>query len=342
VAVTNFATEALTNVWVRIANLPTGFEACNSDAYVPGSLVLTPQVQPATAAKYGLWGYGNLSSAGNAQGTQAGGTASRTWWIKYPTASPVTFFFDAYADIPALPVPITAGPVADGTPLTWSGVSTATHIEVCAVEPTSGGVLDLLWGVCPAISKTVFDNASGTSQATTSLGTSIQYYWRITRGANGTLYSPWTDVLFLGPPALTAPPDLASFSQLATKINLEWTSFTDNWGSSLRICTDLACTAPVARFPLAVQNDPLGANIVDFVAAGAPVDVNTGWLVPGTYYWSVANIATNPGLGVPVVGITAGMVVLGEQITPWQWGGIGLVVAALLIVMFGAQIARRF
>ena len=47
-------------------------------------------------------------------------------------------------------------------------------------------------------------------------------------------------------------------------------------------------------------------------------------------------------LGVPVVGITAGMVVLGEQITPWQWGGIGLVVAALLTVMFGAQLARKF
>ena len=47
-------------------------------------------------------------------------------------------------------------------------------------------------------------------------------------------------------------------------------------------------------------------------------------------------------LGVPVVGITAGMVVLGEQITPWQWSGIGLVVAALLTVMFGAQLARKF
>jgi O-acetylserine/cysteine efflux transporter len=50
-----------------------------------------------------------------------------------------------------------------------------------------------------------------------------------------------------------------------------------------------------------------------------------------------ANRVAPFSLGVPVVGITAGMVVLGEQITPWQWGGIALVVAALLTVMFGQR-----
>jgi O-acetylserine/cysteine efflux transporter len=42
-------------------------------------------------------------------------------------------------------------------------------------------------------------------------------------------------------------------------------------------------------------------------------------------------------LGVPVVGISAGMLVLGDTITGWQWGGIALIVAALLCVMFGAR-----
>ena len=51
-----------------------------------------------------------------------------------------------------------------------------------------------------------------------------------------------------------------------------------------------------------------------------------------------ANRVAPFSLGVPVVGITAGMVVLGEQITNWQWGGITLVVAALLVVMFGERI----
>jgi O-acetylserine/cysteine efflux transporter len=51
-----------------------------------------------------------------------------------------------------------------------------------------------------------------------------------------------------------------------------------------------------------------------------------------------ANRVAPFSLGVPVVGITAGMVVLGEQITPWQWCGIALVVAALLTVMFGQRL----
>ncbi len=55
-----------------------------------------------------------------------------------------------------------------------------------------------------------------------------------------------------------------------------------------------------------------------------------------------ANRVAPFSLGVPVVGITAGMLVLGEQITSWQWGGIALVVAALLTVMFGQRVAARF
>ena len=55
-----------------------------------------------------------------------------------------------------------------------------------------------------------------------------------------------------------------------------------------------------------------------------------------------ANRVAPFSLGVPVVGITAGMLILGEQITQWQWAGIALVVAALLIVMFGQRVAARF
>ncbi len=53
-----------------------------------------------------------------------------------------------------------------------------------------------------------------------------------------------------------------------------------------------------------------------------------------------ANRVAPFSLGVPVVGITAGMLVLGEQITSWQWGGIALVVAALLTVMFGSRVLK--
>ena len=54
-----------------------------------------------------------------------------------------------------------------------------------------------------------------------------------------------------------------------------------------------------------------------------------------------ANRVAPFSLGVPVVGITAGMVVLGEQITHWQWGGIALVAAALLMVMFGPRVLKN-
>lgn len=54
-----------------------------------------------------------------------------------------------------------------------------------------------------------------------------------------------------------------------------------------------------------------------------------------------ANRVAPFSLGVPVVGLAAGMLVLGESITPWQWAGIALVVAALMCVMFGQQVLNK-
>ena len=55
-----------------------------------------------------------------------------------------------------------------------------------------------------------------------------------------------------------------------------------------------------------------------------------------------ANRVSPFGLGVPIVGLTAGMLVLGEVITPWQWAGIVLIVAALACVMLGGlRFSRR-
>ena len=42
-------------------------------------------------------------------------------------------------------------------------------------------------------------------------------------------------------------------------------------------------------------------------------------------------------LGVPVVGISAGMIALGDVITGWQWAGIALIVASLICTMFGGR-----
>lgn len=50
-----------------------------------------------------------------------------------------------------------------------------------------------------------------------------------------------------------------------------------------------------------------------------------------------ANRVAPFSLGVPVVGLAAGMGILGEVITPWQWAGIALVAAALVCVMLGGR-----
>ena len=54
-----------------------------------------------------------------------------------------------------------------------------------------------------------------------------------------------------------------------------------------------------------------------------------------------ANRVAPFSLGVPIVGLAAGMGVLGEAVTPWQWAGVVLIVAALACVMLGGLRAGR-
>lgn len=46
-------------------------------------------------------------------------------------------------------------------------------------------------------------------------------------------------------------------------------------------------------------------------------------------------------LGVPVVGISAGMLLLGDRVTGWQWAGIACIVLSLAMVVFGASLSAR-
>ena len=74
-----------------------------------------------------------------------------------------------------------------------------------------------------------------------------------------------------------------------------------------------------------------------------------GWVATlvgyGLWTWLLkrhpANRVAPFGLGVPIVGLTTGMLMLGEVITPWQWAGTALVVAALACVMLGGLVRRR-
>jgi O-acetylserine/cysteine efflux transporter len=47
-----------------------------------------------------------------------------------------------------------------------------------------------------------------------------------------------------------------------------------------------------------------------------------------------ANRVAPFSLGVPVIGLAAGMLMLSEQVSRWQWAGIGFVIAALVIAMW--------
>jgi O-acetylserine/cysteine efflux transporter len=70
-----------------------------------------------------------------------------------------------------------------------------------------------------------------------------------------------------------------------------------------------------------------------------------GWIasVLGYSLWTgllqrhPANRVAPFSLGVPIVGLAAGILVLGESVTGWQWVGTGFVVLALLCVMFGGR-----
>ena len=55
-----------------------------------------------------------------------------------------------------------------------------------------------------------------------------------------------------------------------------------------------------------------------------------------------ANRVAPFSLGVPVVGISAGMLTLGEQVQPLQWAGIALVVSALACVMLGDRLMTGY
>ena len=73
-----------------------------------------------------------------------------------------------------------------------------------------------------------------------------------------------------------------------------------------------------------------------------------GWLatILGYALWTgllkrhPANRIAPFSLGVPVVGISAGMLLLGDRITEWQWAGIGFIVLSLAMVVLGAGLFK--
>ncbi len=75
---------------------------------------------------------------------------------------------------------------------------------------------------------------------------------------------------------------------------------------------------------------------------GGMATVLASGLWVGLFKRHPANRVAPFSLGVPVVGLAAGMGFLGEHITAWQWAGIGFVVAAMAMVVFGPRLLKRW
>jgi O-acetylserine/cysteine efflux transporter len=113
-----------------------------------------------------------------------------------------------------------------------------------------------------------------------------------------------------------------------------------------------SCTAPIVPFVLlSLAFDPVAARW-QWTAMpwnGWAAVAYLGWMATLVGYglWTTllkrhpANKVAPFSLGVPVIGIAAGLVVLGESVTAWQWAGIGLIVLALACVMFGGRVLNR-
>ena len=112
-----------------------------------------------------------------------------------------------------------------------------------------------------------------------------------------------------------------------------------------------ASTVPILPFVLlSLWLDPMTsrANWANAAWSSWVAIAFLGWVATVAAYgmWTgllkrhPANRVAPFSLGVPVVGIAAGILVLGESVTPWQWTGIVLVVAALVWVLLGPRFMK--
>ena len=116
------------------------------------------------------------------------------------------------------------------------------------------------------------------------------------------------------------------------------------------VWSSLVPIVPFALMALAFDDAPVRWNWIDARISSWVAVAYLGWIATIAAYgmWTAllkrhpANRVAPFSLGVPVVGLAAGMLALGESITGWQWAGIALVVAALGCVTFGGWFGGRW
>lgn len=114
------------------------------------------------------------------------------------------------------------------------------------------------------------------------------------------------------------------------------------WSSSVAILPFIALSMafddPALRWHW-LQARPSSWLAVAYLGWGATIVGYSLWT--GLLKRHPANRVAPFSLGVPVVGLATGMLVLGEVITPWQWAGVALIVAALGCVMLGGWLKGK-
>ena len=125
--------------------------------------------------------------------------------------------------------------------------------------------------------------------------------------------------------------------------------FTDYSAVAFVVWSSSVAVLPFMALSWAFDPEALRWHWLDARASSWVAVAYLGWgaTVVGYSLWTgllkrhPANRVAPFSLGVPIVGLASGMLVLGEVVTPWQWAGVTLVVAALASVMLGGLIRRR-
>ena len=152
-----------------------------------------------------------------------------------------------------------------------------------------------------------------------------------------------------------------------------WAGAIDNVGGSMlaRVLTQMKYGGSVAAVGLAGGNS-LPTTVLPFILLSLWFDPDAGrWIDPAAWaavplvawlslaylgwaatvlgygMWtsllkrSPANRVAPFSLGVPLVGMAAGLWVLDEVVTAWQWAGVACVVLALVCVVLGARLGMK-
>lgn len=131
------------------------------------------------------------------------------------------------------------------------------------------------------------------------------------------------------------------------RIQASWPACTP---ASLLVWSSLVSGLVFSALSLVTGDTALDTGQLTTVSASTWLSMlYVGWIAGGLAFWLWTTLLTRYAasqiapfsLGVPAVGLFAGIVVLGEQVTLLQWLGSALVMTALVVVVVSARLKAR-